>query len=191
MKVKIKSEDESHLEFELKETSSGFVNGLRRLGIGQLKVFAIDSVMVYENTTHFFDEFIVHRIGMLPITTPVKLKGDEEVVFTMDVQGPGTIYSKDFSSNDKDVKVAFENIPILRMKEGHVLRLEGKAILGNGRKKGKFQPGLFTYNENKDGSHTFYVETFHNMSARNLMLKTIDMAREKYDELEVALKEAK
>ena len=188
MKMKIKSENEKRLEFELKDVDIGFVNSIRRMGIGQLKVFGIDSIVVYENQSHYFDEYLAHRIGQLPITTPTKTEGSEEVIFTFDVQGPGMFNSGQVTSDDKNVKVAFDNMPLFRLKDGHSIRLEGKAILNNARRAGKFQPGLFSYELIKDNDYNFIVESFGNMNARNLMLSTIDLTKNKINELEVALK---
>ncbi len=72
MKVEVKEDSEKVYKFILEEVDSSFVNALRRAAINRVETFAMDKVMFYENTSVMFDEYIAHRIGLIPITTPSK-----------------------------------------------------------------------------------------------------------------------
>ena len=191
MKVAIKKEDEGRLEFTLKDATVSYANMIRRIGMGQVPVFAIQSVTVYENRTSMFDEYIAHRIGLIPISTPAKYAGEDEVLFTLDAQGPCTVYSKDLKSFDDKVKVSNPNIPIIRLGEGQNLRIEGKARLGTGRQHARHQPGLISYSYDDKGNFEFKVESFSQISPREMITRACEIAEKKCDEFLEALEEEK
>ena len=159
MKIEVQESNDEVYKFTLKDAQLGYANAVRRAAINSVKSFAIDKVTVYENTTAMFDEFIAHRIGLIPLKTPAKGTSDtDEILFTLDVTGPKTVLSEELETKDKDVKVANEKIPIIKLGDGQRLRLDGKAILASSTKHSKFQPGLITYDQQGEKNYEFYLE---------------------------------
>jgi len=157
--------------------------------MNSVKTFAIDKVTFYENSSAMFDEYIAHRIGLVPIATPEgRYSEDEEVLFTLDAIGPKTVYSKELETADNSIKVANGNIPIIKLYNDQKLRIDAKAVLGSGYKHVKFQPGLVTYSENGAGSFEFYVETFGQMPPKDIMKRTLETMREELKEVEKIVK---
>ncbi len=191
MKATIKKEDDERLEFTLKDATVSFANMIRRIGMGQIPIFAIQSITVYENRTSMFDEYIAHRIGLIPISTPAKYTAEDEVLFTLDAQGPCTVYSKDLKSFDDKVKVSNPNIPIIRLGEGQNLRIEGKARLGTGRQHARHQPGLISYSYDDKGNFEFKVESFSQISPREIITRACGIAETKCEEFLEAIEEEK
>ncbi len=191
MKVSIKKDDDAHLDFSLKDASISFANMIRRIGMGQVQVFAIQSVTVYENRTSMFDEYIAHRIGLIPISTPTKYTDKDEILFTLDAQGPCTVYSKDLKSFDDKVKVSNPNIPIIRLGEMQNLRIEGKAKLGIGHEHARHQPGLMSYSYDDKGNFEFKVESFSQISPKEMIVRSCEIAERKCNEFLEALDEEK
>ncbi len=159
------------LTFSLK-TTPRLANALRRYIMDRVPVFALDKVVVYENHTPYFDEYIAHRIGQIPITTPDKDVKAEEVGFYLDAIGPKVVHSEELKSNNDDVKVAVEGIPIVTLSEGQSLRVEGYVAKGIGRKHAKFQAAVVSYEE-KDGIYNFSVETIGHMDAKRVVKTAI------------------
>jgi DNA-directed RNA polymerase subunit D len=188
MKIEVVESNDVVFRFNLKDASVGVANAIRRAAINSVKSFAIDKTTFYENTTAMFDEYIAHRIGLVPIKTPTKGYNDtDEIIFALDATGPKTVYSKELESSDKSVAVANENIPIIKLAEGQRLRLDGKAIMGIGMAHSKFQPGLVSY-ENKNGVYNFYVESFGQMPPKEIINKAFEAIKEELKEVEKEVK---
>ncbi|MGC8676401.1 MAG: DNA-directed RNA polymerase subunit D [Candidatus Micrarchaeia archaeon] len=179
--------------FAVRFTASGIdtatANALRRIATGSVPTFAIDTVTFYENTSAMFDEYIAHRIGLIPIITPGKGYDEkDEIMFSLEAEGPITAYSGDLKSSDKNVKVANEKIPIMKLAEGQRLKLEGKAVMGVGSRHAKFQPGLATYKLLDNGDFEFYVEAFGQMPAMEIVNKALAVLEKQLKELQSTLK---
>ncbi|MCW6159967.1 MAG: DNA-directed RNA polymerase subunit D [Candidatus Micrarchaeales archaeon] len=188
MKIEAIEATGNALRFTLKDAIPGYANAVRRAS-ARVPTFAIDKITMYENTSAMFDEYISHRIGLVPITTPAKGYSEkDEVIFNLDATGPKTVYSGELETSDKDVKVANAEIPLIKLGEGQRVRLEGKALLGTSSRHAKFQAGLVTYEQKNDTTYAFYVEGFGQMPPKEIVNKTFEVIKEELKELE---KEAK
>lgn len=67
--VRILEYSRYNLKFELTNTELSVANALRRIIIAEVSTMAIDLVQVKENTSVLNDEFIAHRIGLVPIVS--------------------------------------------------------------------------------------------------------------------------
>ncbi len=189
MKIDILEDRGNVLRFTLKESTNMYANAIRRAAGGLVPTFAIDSITFYENSSAIFDEYISHRIGLVPLTTPLKGYTDtDEILFTLEATGPKTVYSKSLESSDKEVKVANPDIPIIKLAEEQRIRVEAKARMGIGLKHAKFRPGLVTYEQKDDDTFEFYVESFGQMPPRQIINKAFDVIEEQLQELSSKVK---
>ncbi len=153
------------LKVNVKNADLKLLNTIRRYFTNKVPVLAIDKIIVYENKSSFFDEYIAHRIGLIPLSVKGKVKA-ENVNFTLDAEGPKTVYSHDLISSNKNVTIAVKNIPIIKLLKGQTLRIECKLKYGVGREHAKFQHGISYYD---DKSITF--EGIHdNLNEKELKL---------------------
>lgn len=68
-KIQIDSVDKEHgkLSFVLSQTDASVANAIRRICIAEVPTMAIDLVNIKTNTSVLFDEFIAHRMGLIPL----------------------------------------------------------------------------------------------------------------------------
>ncbi len=173
MKIDKTEENGNIMKFVLKDARHSEANAIRRAATGMVQTFAINSVTFYENTSAMFDEYIAHRIGLVPIKTPRKPSESEEVVFTLDATGPKTVYSSELQTSDKEVCVANDKIPLIKLGKEQKLKIECKASVGIGYNHAKFQPGMLSYEDVAEGTFNFYLESFGQMKPQEILDKAI------------------
>lgn len=78
-KVEILSIQPHEIQFILSDTDTSVANALRRIMIAEVPTLAIDLVEFHENTTVLNDEYIAHRLGLIPIkyTPPDSMGGGD------------------------------------------------------------------------------------------------------------------
>ncbi|NYZ80004.1 DNA-directed RNA polymerase subunit D [Candidatus Micrarchaeota archaeon] len=201
MKIEDVKVAKNKMKFTLKNANYAMANAIRRTLMSEVPAMAIDEIDFYENRSSMFDEYLGHRMGLIPLTTDLKsyTPADEccggncgkcSVILTLDAQGPSTVYSKDLKSKDKDVKPFYDNIPIIKLGEGQAIRLEAKAVLGRGKQHAKFQPCTCSYNSQKtdETKFDFEIESYGNHEPEVLLKAALKIIEAKIDELEDQIK---
>jgi len=70
----------SNVDFILTHVSLSFANSLRRTLLSEVPTLAIDLVEVESNTSVLADEFLAHRLGLIPLSS----KNVDDVLYTRD-----------------------------------------------------------------------------------------------------------
>ncbi|MHA2357916.1 MAG: DNA-directed RNA polymerase subunit D [Candidatus Heimdallarchaeaceae archaeon] len=147
------------IKFILSDVSLAFANAIRRTALADVPSLVIEDVYVLRNTSPLFDEFIAHRLGLIPLKyNPDELElnfRDEcdcggigcnlcTVTLTLaketDVQSTSVVYSGDFKSTQEGVEPISKTIPIVKLGPNQALELECMAQLGIGKEHAKWQP---------------------------------------------------
>jgi len=132
----------------VKGTDSAMMNSVRRAIMNYVPVLAVEDVFIYENTSVLFDEFLAHRLGMVPLKSDAKgFKNGGKVKLTLEKEGPCTAYSKDLKSTDPKVEVAAKQIPLVKLEKGQKVKLEMDAVFEGGKQHSKWQPASVGYGE--------------------------------------------
>ncbi len=186
MKLILDKKHGNRIEFVASDLSISFANMIRRYSMSRVPVLAIENVTFYDNTSAFWDEYVAHRLGLMPITTPDKTPKTAEIIFSLDAEGPKTVYSSDLQSSDKGISMAKDKIPIATLGQNQHLRFEAKAVLGDATKHAKFQAGLVSYGEEDKGLRMF-VESFYQMEPSDVILRGCDQIESDIEDIEAAL----
>lgn len=152
----------STIKLYLRDIPLHLVNSLRRTILSEVPTMAVDYVVITENSSVFYDEYISHRLGLIPLKSNEalnKYKPPEEcaeagdrgifsqdcfVTLRLEASGPEkgvlTVYSRDLVSSDPDVVPVYGEIPILKLIKDQNIRLEAYARLGRGKEHIKWSP---------------------------------------------------
>jgi DNA-directed RNA polymerase subunit D len=145
--------DENSCRFQIGPVNTAFANSFRRAMIGEVPTLAIEDVRIYDNTSALFDEMLAHRIGLIPIRTDLSSYVIREecscngegcaacrATFTMSVEGPVMVYSRDLIPEDPQTTPAYDNIPIIKLTKDQKVVVEAHAVLSTGQMHAKWQP---------------------------------------------------
>lgn len=67
-RVTIRDTDPTTINFVLNNTTLSLANSLRRTMLAEIPTLAIDLVRIHTNTSVLADEFIAHRLGLIPLS---------------------------------------------------------------------------------------------------------------------------
>ena len=146
MKAELIDRDEESATFLIKGANIGLMNALRRVIISEVPTLAIHEVFFYENSSPLWDEFIAHRLGLIPLKADYGTYDEHtEISFSLEAEGPKVVYSGDLKPSDPSVVPADDKIIIVKLMDGQKLRLEAKARMGTAKEHAKWQAGLSSY----------------------------------------------
>jgi DNA-directed RNA polymerase subunit L len=170
------------LKFDLENLHPSFVNGIRRAILNNVDTIGFKTephneseITINENTSSLHNEFLLHRIGMIPINYPDPDSFDaDKYRFILDVENKSSseiinITTNDFkviettSGNEVDSETFFpknpdtgEYILITKLKpnpsgSGEKIKLEGRASKNSGELNARYSPvSCVTFNNKKD-----------------------------------------
>ena len=130
-------------------------NSLRRIIISDIPTLAIERVFIFKNDSLMNDDMLAHRLGLIPLKTPVgkyaepgeECEGDkckpEYVSLTLSVQAKNStvvVSSSDIKTSDPDVKPTSDEIEIVKLAPGQSIEVEMWAYMGRGRDHAKWSP---------------------------------------------------
>lgn len=148
MDAKKISEKNNVVEILIKGADAALMNSIRRTVLNAIPIFAIEDVLIYENSSVLFDEFLAQRLALIPIKTDLKrYKEGEKVVFTLEKEGPGIVYSKDLKVKGSKGEIIDKRIPIVNLSKDQKVKLEAIAVVGKGKEHAKWQSAVIGYRE--------------------------------------------
>lgn len=157
MKIKILEKNDVSLRLLIEGTNAAFMNTLRRIITSEIPTMAVDDVVIIENSSTLQDEFLAHRIGLIPLKTDLDTynlpenctcKGEFgcnlcRVSLVLEVEAEDhttTVYSGDFKSENPSITPVSNKIPIAKLAPEQKIRLEAYARLGKGKDHARWQP---------------------------------------------------
>ncbi|KAI8873203.1 hypothetical protein GQ42DRAFT_174144 [Ramicandelaber brevisporus] len=179
--VRIREFTDKKLDFVLSNTDLSVANALRRMMIAEVPTIAIDLVQFEVNTTMLADEFLAHRLGLIPLVSHGvdNLKYSRDcmcthycnacsVVITLHAtcndDGTLEVTSRDLVSSDPNVQPIVRGpddtgILIAKLRYGQELKVHCIARKGVGKDHAKWIPVSavqFEYDPYNKLRHTVY-----------------------------------
>ncbi|OYT54505.1 MAG: DNA-directed RNA polymerase subunit D [Candidatus Altiarchaeales archaeon ex4484_2] len=194
MMLKITKKTGDRIEFNIEGIDSSMANALRRIIISEVPIMAIDEVSFYDNSSVIHDELLAHRLGLVPLKTDPA--GPDTIKLSLEVKGPGAVHAKDLKLAQTKVKgkkkkiediAVYDEMLLVKITENQSIKLEATAILGRGKDHMKWQGGLASYELRDDGSFDFFVESYGQMSVENLVTRSLDLFKDRLEDLKSSL----
>lgn len=177
MQAVLKESSPNHLSFIIVGCNTALANALRRTMISHVETWAIEYVSFKNNTTVLTDEFISHRLALIP------LKGDSnstKLNFTFDKTADNPVeewYSGDMQTEDLEIPI--KNIPIVKVNKGQTLQFTAVAKRGSGSIHSKWSPVSTCTFRKIDEGYLFTIETVYSMDPIDVLKNAIIILREK------------
>ncbi|KAI8807276.1 DNA-directed RNA polymerase [Cladochytrium replicatum] len=153
---------ESSVSFVLSNVSLALANSIRRVVIAEVPTIAIDLVDFDSNDTVLSDEFIAHRLGLIPLrsSTASDMRYSRDcscpqycqfcsVILTLSVtctSAPRLVTSKDLISDSAAVypvgsdDPTYPGVPIVKLRPGQEIKLKCIAKKGTAKEHAKWSP---------------------------------------------------
>ena len=201
--IKILERDNNHIVIEFNDIPRQYVNALRRLSISQVPTFAIDDVVILENSSVMHDEAIAHRLGLIPLRTDLErfvmpdlcecksTLGCSKcrVLLVLDAESQDktkVITSAELISEDEVVKPVNNEIPIVSLAPAQKLKFEAYARLGTGKSHAKWQPtSVAVVKDGKEEDDSILViESNGSLTPQEIVLEAAKILGSKITELD-------
>ena len=139
MQVRVVKEKGDLLVLRISHTHVDFVNGLRRSILNRVPTAAISTVHVLENQSVMADEFLSHRLGLVPLACPADPAADVAAEpFELEARGPGLVTSGQL--RHPTLRVVDPHLPLVLLGDKQEIRLRAFARWGTGQEHARFSP---------------------------------------------------
>ena len=194
--------------FNFHNVPLSLINAFRRIMISEIVSFTIDIVLFEKNSTNYNEEFIAHRLGLIPLTVnatttdaTIQDSNDFGQLDTLDLilskrndsKDIMFIYSSDLhqvnsNSNIVCAPVLFdgfqEGILLFELFPGQEIKMRCKVKSGCGKLHSKWSPvSAVSYKVLKDKNVRFSVESLGSFSCGELFQKTFHHWKKKIKDL--------
>jgi DNA-directed RNA polymerase subunit D len=191
LKVIEKQDDKITIKFN--NVPRQYVNALRRLSISEVPTFAIDDVVILENSSVMHDEAVAHRLGLIPLRTDLKKFNlpnncdcksalgctNCRVLLQLDAEAKDKtkiITTSELISEDEFVKPVNQDIPIITLAPGQKIKFEAYARLGLGKDHAQWQAATISVVKYGEDENEIYltIESNGALTAEEIVIAAVE-----------------
>lgn len=201
--LEIVEESGNNMVVKLKGIPIQYANALRRICLSGIPTFAVDDVVIIENSSVLPDEGVAHRLAMMPLKTDLERFIEPSacdchselgcsrcrVLLMLDsgsADTTRTITSAEISSEDEVVKPVSPNIPIVTLAPSQKLKVEAYARLGRGSDHAKWNSATVSAltSTNNPDEHVLLIETTGSLSPKEVLRAAIEELEKRLSEFQ-------
>ena len=164
--------------FKLLTVNCQVANHFRQTLMRDIPTIAIDRVDVHENDSPHHDEYIAHRLGLIPIWSDGSELEDkiQDTVIELHVHAINevrNVTSGDFKSNNSIVPVD-DDVLVCKLFKGQTLHLRAYIKSGTSKVHAKWCPITNVTWKLKEDHYLFSIETLGNIDSKLLIEKAVE-----------------
>ena len=201
--LEIVEESGNNMVIKLKGIPIQYANALRRICLSGIPTFAVDDVVIIENSSVLPDEGVAHRLAMMPLRTDLERFVEPSacdchselgcsrcrVLLMLDsgsADTTRTITSAEISSEDEVVKPVSPNIPIVALAPSQKLKVEAYARLGRGSDHAKWNSATVSalVSTNNPDEHVLNIETTGSLTPKEVLRAAIEELEKRLGEFQ-------
>lgn len=201
--LEIVEESGNTIVIKLKGVPIQYANALRRICLSGIPTFAIEDVIIIENSSVLPDEGIAHRLAMMPLRTDLERFIEPSacdchselgcarcrVLLLLDSgvsDTTRTVTSAEISSEDETVKPISPNIPIVALAPSQKLKVEAYARLGRGSDHAKWNSSTVSalVSTNNADEHILNIETTGSLTPKEVLRASIEELEKRLGEFQ-------
>ena len=201
--LEIVEESGNNMVIKLKGIPIQYANALRRICLSGIPTFAVDDVVIIENSSVLPDEGVAHRLAMMPLRTDLERFVEPSacdchselgcsrcrVLLMLDsgsADTTRTITSAEISSEDEVVKPVSPNIPIVALAPSQKLKVEAYARLGRGSDHAKWNSATVSalVSTNNPDEHVLNIETTGSLTPKEVLKAAIEELEKRLGEFQ-------
>ena len=201
--LEIVEETGNSIVVKLKGIPIQYANALRRICLAGIPTFAVDDVIIIENSSVLPDEGVAHRLAMMPLRTDLQRFVEPSacdchselgcsrcrVLLMLDSGNSDTtrtITSSEVSSEDEVVKPVSPNIPIVALAPNQKLKVEAYARLGRGNDHAKWNSATVAAltSTNNPEEHILTLETTGSLTPKEVLRSSIEELEKRLGEFQ-------
>jgi len=145
------SKNNDELSFIISNVHTSIVNSVRRILLSEIETYAFNEINIIKNTSILHDEFIKHRISLIPLNCDdnieIELKVQNNDPDILDVTSNDIKIVQESMINDRRAEEQttlglpfVRDILLIRLKNGEELSFTAKTKLDIGQTHAKYQP---------------------------------------------------
>lgn len=203
--MKLMHRSDNNLKIKTKNIPVSLLNAFRRIMISEIETYSLDFLIFKKNNTHYNDDFLAHRFGLIPFTVDSPTYIPTENCFSHNCKDCClfvslskenktdrimNVYSSDLTMHSHAKTefrpVAFpgfeKGILLLKLGPGQSIEFKGKLQRGNGRLHSKWSPvSTVFYKEIDEEEYEFTIESTGSLSPISIFKNTVQHWKSKID----------
>lgn len=161
------------LRVKLAGYGTAVANGLRRVCWRDVQGMAADTVRILQNHSSFWDEYLAHRVGQVPMC------GDPAAVLRLHVTntataGLRTVSAADFVSEPPGAAWAKVDAPLISLNPDECVELEVALACKSGKDHARFMPAMVHFTVDEAETPTLCIEAHGHKSNEEVFLESLD-----------------